>query len=143
MAETNKSQMMSEAEIIEAINADSLISVSLGAGQPQKNVKMSTLASVAAGLMGFSDLKVKRVSYANPPASVSFGPIYGLVVYKRSWATYEMMIGFVDTSSGYLALISGRSDIWADLSIKNGELISSGSGSYWGGITALLIGVNP
>ena len=52
MAETNKSQLMSEAEIIEAINADSLISVSLGAGQPQKNVKMSTLASVAAGLMG-------------------------------------------------------------------------------------------
>ena len=52
MAETNKSQLMSEAEIIEAINADSLISVSLGAGQPQKNVKMSTLASVAAGLIG-------------------------------------------------------------------------------------------
>ena len=97
----------------------------------------------AAGLMGFNDSKVKRVSYANPPASVSFGPIYGLVVYKRSWATYEMMIGFVDTSSGYLALISGRSDIWADLSIKDGELISSGSGSYWGGVTALLIGINP
>ncbi len=52
MAETNKSQMLSEAEIIEAINKDSLISVSLGAGQPQKNVKMSTLASVAAGLIG-------------------------------------------------------------------------------------------
>ena len=51
MAETNKSQMLSEAEIIEAINQDSLISVSLGAGQPQKNVKMSTLASVAAGLI--------------------------------------------------------------------------------------------
>ena len=51
MAETNKSQLMSEAEIIEAINANSLISVSLGAGQPQKNVKMSTLASVAAGLI--------------------------------------------------------------------------------------------
>ena len=49
MAETNKSKLMSEAEIIEAINSDSLVSVSLGAGQPQKNVKMSTLASVVAG----------------------------------------------------------------------------------------------
>ena len=51
MSEANKSLMLSEAEIIEAINSDSLISVSLGAGQPQKNVKMSTLATVAAGLM--------------------------------------------------------------------------------------------
>ena len=49
MAETNKSKMMSEAEIIEAINADTLVSVSLGEGQPQKNVKLSTLASVVAG----------------------------------------------------------------------------------------------
>ena len=40
MSEANKSLMLSEAEIIEAINSDSLISVSLGAGQPQKNVKM-------------------------------------------------------------------------------------------------------
>ena len=51
MAETNKSKLMSEAEIIEAINSDSLVSVSLGAGQPQKNVKMSTLASVVAGII--------------------------------------------------------------------------------------------
>ena len=54
MSETNKSLMLSEAEIIEAINSDSLISVSLGAGQPQKNVKMSTLATVAAGLFNDS-----------------------------------------------------------------------------------------
>ena len=52
MAETNKSKMMSEAEIIEAINSDSLVSVSLGSGQPQKNVKLSTLASVVAGVIG-------------------------------------------------------------------------------------------
>ena len=52
MAETNKSKMMSEAEIIEAINADTLVSVSLGEGQPQKNVKLSTLASVVAGNIG-------------------------------------------------------------------------------------------
>ena len=53
MAEQNKSQLISEAELIEAINADSIISVSLGAGQPQKNVKLSTLASVVAGLFPF------------------------------------------------------------------------------------------
>lgn len=52
MAEQNKSQLISEAELIEAINADSIISVSLGAGQPQKNVKLSTLASVVAGIIG-------------------------------------------------------------------------------------------
>lgn len=58
MAETNKSKMMSEAEIIEAINADTLVSVSLGEGQPQKNVKLSTLASVVAGIIGsISDVK--------------------------------------------------------------------------------------
>ena len=52
MAEENKSQLISEAELIEAINADTLVSISLGAGQPQKNVKLSTLASVVAGFMG-------------------------------------------------------------------------------------------
>ena len=63
MAETNKSQMLSEAEIIEAINQDSLISVSLGAGQPQKNVKMSTLASVAAGLFPLGTLNMPQLVY--------------------------------------------------------------------------------
>ena len=55
MAEENKSQLISEAELIEEINADSLLSISLGAGQPQKNVKLSTLASVVAGIIGFGD----------------------------------------------------------------------------------------
>ena len=63
MAETNKSKMMSEAEIIEAINADTLVSVSLGEGQPQKNVKLSTLASVVAGVINTdSTLKNKTLS---------------------------------------------------------------------------------
>lgn len=57
MAETNKSQLISEAELIEAINADSIISVSLGAGQPQKNVKLSTLASVVAELLSDSQCR--------------------------------------------------------------------------------------
>ena len=65
MSEANKSLMLSEAEIIEAINSDSLISVSLGAGQPQKNVKMSTLATVVAGLLEISPLKVKSDSLYN------------------------------------------------------------------------------
>ena len=40
MAEENKSQLISEAELLEAINEDTLVSISLGAGQPQKNVKL-------------------------------------------------------------------------------------------------------
>lgn len=51
MEEVNKSQLISEAELIEAINADTLVSISLGAGQPQKNVKLSTLATVVAALI--------------------------------------------------------------------------------------------
>ena len=51
MAEENNSQLISEAELIEAINADTLVCISLGAGQPQKNVKLSTLASGVAGLL--------------------------------------------------------------------------------------------
>jgi len=60
--------LMSEAEIIEAINADSLISVSLGAGQPQKNVKMSTLASVAAELMGLPGISIRKKKNTNNTA---------------------------------------------------------------------------
>ena len=69
MAEENKSQLISEAELIEAINADSLVSMSLGEGQPQKNVKLSTLASVVAGLIGgFLDAN-KQASSANTAVS--------------------------------------------------------------------------
>lgn len=59
MAEANKSQLISEAELIEAINADILVSISLGAGQPQKNVKLSTLASVVAGLIPVASIYKK------------------------------------------------------------------------------------
>ena len=73
MSEANKSLMLSEAEIIEAINSDSLISVSLGAGQPQKNVKLSTLASVVAGLLpsaGFSCQVYDQYIAASSPAII-------------------------------------------------------------------------
>lgn len=73
MAETNKSQLISEAELIEAINADSIISVSLGAGQPQKNVKLSTLASVVAGLLptaGFTCQVYDQYVTASSPAII-------------------------------------------------------------------------
>ena len=73
MAEQNKSQLISEAELIEAINADSIISVSLGAGQPQKNVKLSTLASVVAGLLpsaGFSCQVYDQYVTASSPAII-------------------------------------------------------------------------
>ena len=69
MAEENKSQLISEAELIEAINADSIISVSLGAGQPQKNVKLSTLASVVAGIIGDASVSKKGLM----PLGYAFG----------------------------------------------------------------------
>ena len=45
MAETNKSGLISSAEVIEELNADTLISVAAGAGEPQKNAKLSSFAS--------------------------------------------------------------------------------------------------
>ena len=59
MAEENKSQLISEAELLEAINEDTLVSISLGAGQPQKNVKLSTLASVVAELLPVASIYKK------------------------------------------------------------------------------------
>ena len=96
MAETNKSQMMSEAEIIEAINADSLISVSLEAGQPQKNVKMSTLASVAAGLMSIATIDNKglqsALNYAN---SVVFQLSTGSPATDKLFRLADLGYGFI------------------------------------------------
>ena len=74
MAETNKSKMMSEAEIIEAINADTLVSVSLGEGQPQKNVKLSTLASVVAGYLPYVTNKYTNEKDFNNIKSVGSYP---------------------------------------------------------------------
>ena len=86
-------------------------------------------------------LNLKGISHPHPSSAVSFGPICGLVIYRRSYATNEPILGFVDTNMGYLHLISGRSDIWSDLSIRDGVLMSSGSGAYWGGVSAILIGM--
>ena len=79
MAEENKSQLISEAELIEAINADSIISVSLGAGQPQKNVTLSTLASVVAGVI--SPLKIIQA-----PSSID-DTATGLYYFNKSSTT--------------------------------------------------------
>lgn len=45
MTETNQSGLISSAEVIEELNADTLISVAAGAGEPQKNAKLSSFAS--------------------------------------------------------------------------------------------------
>lgn len=102
MSEANKSLMLSEAEIIEAINSDSLISVSLGAGQPQKNVKMSTLATVAAGMIGIAGLdnnglmpeglyarKGNAVNYIDAGGSYNLGgleDINGFVIIRDGYS---------------------------------------------------------
>ena len=117
MAETNKSQMLSEAEIIEAINRDSLISVSLGAGQPQKNVKMSTLASVAAGLIGEANLSHRglmpsglymapELKYIDAMGTIVLGTINGILLVRDSysWAGYNMFF----CSGFYAQLIKGN-----------------------------------
>lgn len=142
MAETNKSKMMSEAEIIEAINSDSLVSVSLGSGQPQKNVKLSTLASVVAGLIptrkyGF---KEEYWQYAGP-STHNFGGFYGLVIYVRTYAdATKITVLSVNTKNTVIEFISGRQDFKNDFSIIDGNLILSGSGSYWGGIRVVMLG---
>lgn len=108
MAETNKSQMLSEAEIITAINADSLISVSLGAGQPQKNVKMSTLASVVAGLIpdGFNGILQGRV-YVEKGGFVSI-PMGkgGLIMVNANVLTSVISAAIVGTSGNFSEITS-------------------------------------
>ena len=88
MAETNKSKMMSEAEIIEAINSDSLVSVSLGSGQPQKNEKLSTLASVVAGLMPFQRIASFPVIGSADWMLLGRIPPYSAVVFLYSNITF-------------------------------------------------------
>lgn len=105
MAETNKSQMLSEAEIIEAINQDSLISVSLGAGQPQKNVKMSTLASVAAELIKNSNLlnfsnSTQRTSADANTLGTGFYAVYA-GDENASRLHYPAGYEFIFTAKGY------------------------------------------
>ncbi len=108
MSEANKSLMLSEAEIIEAINSDSLISVSLGAGQPQKNVKMSTLATVAAGIMSNNGLfpfvnsivtNVDAISksgiyaYNDTTMNTVLGYTWGMVIHfenNQNWGTFQI-----------------------------------------------------
>ena len=115
MAETNKSKLMSEAEIIEAINSDSLVSVSLGAGQPQKNVKMSTLASVVAGLItptwGFS---IKGTLAAGGTKSMDIPNRTFSIVAITSWSYYWIYAVFYsgsDTISGIELASNKRSDV--------------------------------
>lgn len=110
MSEANKSLMLSEAEIIEAINSDSLISVSLGAGQPQKNVKMSTLASVAAELIPFPFIngvtadvsslsKSGLYAYNDATMNTALGYTWGMVIHfqnAQNWGTFQLAVSNKD-----------------------------------------------
>ena len=106
MAETNKSQLMSEAEIIEAINADSLISVSLGVGQPQKNVKMSTLASVAAGLIGVASQDSKGLMPSSYTRFNTSGGTLNLNDCRELWRHYSTLNGTNAPANGYIGFFN-------------------------------------
>lgn len=45
------SDLISNAELVSTLTADSIVSVSTGVGQPQKNIKVSDLATVVAALL--------------------------------------------------------------------------------------------
>ena len=114
MAEENKSQLISEAELIEAINADSIISVSLGAGQPQKNVKLSTLASVVAGLIG---IKGFQATLANQTANLLYAPKKNtsgvLIAFNTNDVTkyWFGLYNFVLNSKPTMSKISGTASV--------------------------------
>ena len=95
MAETNKSQMLSEAELIEAINANTLVSISLGKGQPQKNVTLATLATVVAGIIRDEMLQV----------GVSINTLEGL---NAGLTSSSRRVVFFAT--GYMSNVTGAGD---------------------------------
>ena len=105
--------MLSEAEIIEAINQDSLISVSLGAGQPQKNVKMSTLASVAAGLMPVASQYKNGLMPASYCKYNSGGQALNFNDCRELWRHYSSLSGTNAPSNGYIGFFNvGYSSDW-------------------------------
>lgn len=122
MEETNKSQLISEAELIEAINADSIISVSLGAGQPQKNVKLSTLASVVAGLIGLDEnfMRSRWGIYGTTDANNIMSP----GVYKLGWSSNTGCTNFPHNNYLYGTMIVFRFDavVCAQIIITSSEV---------------------
>ena len=136
MAETNKSELMSKAEIIEAINADSLVSVSLGAGQPQKNVKLSTLASVVAGLIGkasVSEEGIMPLGYAFGTSTRTIakdevyevGGVNGLFLFQdiASYGHWHIMFKAKDT----LINLSNKAFGYLKLSVSGDKLVITNS----------------
>lgn len=127
MAETNKSQLISKAELIEAINADSIISVSLGAGQPQKNVKLSTLASVVAGLIIRNDTASR--SYGGSESTLKIIKLNGLGGSIR----FEVLSKKTDTGSENVksecSLLFSNGNIVAKKCVNNHGLSYHNDGS--------------
>lgn len=75
------------------------------------------------------------------PSTHNFGGFCGLVVYTRTYAdATKITVLSVNTKNSVLAFISGREDFKNDFSITDGNLILSGSGSYWGGIRVIMLG---
>ena len=108
-----------------------------------KTVKISKadLASVAAELIGVDSFIFKTISHNGiAPSSIEVGPFQGFLLYRRSYATYELTTVAIDTKSSAKILMSGRSDFLNDFVFRDGKLYLEGSGSYWGGIFVSIIG---
>lgn len=127
MAETNKSQMLSEAEIIEAINANTLVSISLGKGQPQKNVTLSTLATVVAGILGISKSELyTQISYQNS-AELKIDGVGVLLIQIPTYSTvYHLAIvssGSVEVATGGDLISTNETEVKLIISAANGTLL--------------------
>ena len=76
------------------------------------------------------------------PSTYNFGGFCGLVVYTRYYAdSSTITVLSVNTERSVVAFISGREDFKKDFSITDGDLILSGSGTYWGGIRVVMLGL--
>ena len=54
------SDLISNASLVSTLTGDAVVSVATGVGQPQKNIKLSDLASVVAGMLGVTDYSLFR-----------------------------------------------------------------------------------
>ena len=98
---------------------------------------MSVAGLIPTRKYGF---KEEYWQYAGP-STHNFGGFYGLVIYVRTYAdATKITVLSVNTKNSVIEFISGRQDFKNDFSITDGNLILSGSGSYWGGIRVVMLG---
>ena len=147
------SDLLSNAQQVTSVDGNSIIPVASAAGQPTRNVKLSTLASVVGGLIGTATITkdglmsssvykgLQTIRYGNnPPTSINIGALEGLIVYSREYAGSEYGLYLVSSRHKSIDFISGF-DRSKDMSFNDdGDIIFSGSGIYWGGLNIIKLG---